>query len=156
VSTPPAAGYSARLLIATDDGIQPIIHAALELRAADPAAVLLVLIGADAAFPFKPRPSTILVPGMPPGVIACVPQLDEFGVASRLASSLGLPGCYDGSVLELVEQWLQAIEPSLRAQVHITVSGNEELVSSTEELGRRINVPVGTLENQSCDGGRHP
>jgi dihydroorotate dehydrogenase electron transfer subunit len=70
---------------------------------------LIVLFGADDTFPFRPRPSTILVPGMPAGVIASIPALEEVGIASRLASTAGLPGCYDGTVTELAELWLRAV-----------------------------------------------
>lgn len=148
MSASPDAGYSARLLIATGEGVQPIIHAALELRGAEPATVLLVLIGADAAFPFKPRPSTILVPGMPDGVIACVPQLDEFGVASRLASPLGLPGCYDGTVVELAELWLSSYEPVEHAKIEIQFSAGEETAGAIEDLGRRLGLHVGVIPAQ--------
>src|SRR5690606_40856630 len=65
----------------------------------------LVLLGNE-TFSFRARPSTILVEGMPAGVIACAPSLDEWGIASRLASPSGLPGCYDGTVAELAVEWL--------------------------------------------------
>jgi dihydroorotate dehydrogenase electron transfer subunit len=148
VTTSPVAGCSARLLIATDEGFQPLVRAAIELRDAEPAAVLLVLIGADAAFPFKPRPSTILVPGMPDGVIACVPQLDEFGVASRLASPLGLPGCYDGSVTELAELWLKSHEPAQLAKIEIRFSTREETARAIEDLGCRLGVSTSVISTR--------
>ena len=102
-----------KLLIATDAGYYPTLRLATKLHRADelPPWPLLVLFGADAAFAFRPRPSTILVPGMPDGVIACVPALEEFGVASRLASTAGLPGCHEGEVTELAALWLQSLEP---------------------------------------------
>ena len=145
MSSSPGAGRSARLLIATDEGFQPIVRAAIELHDAEPTAVLLVLVGADATFPFKPRPSTILVPGMPDGVIACAPQLDEFGVASRLASPLGLPGCYDGPVIELAELWLKSHEPAELAKIEIRFSAGEETARAIEELGRRLGVATGVI-----------
>ena len=141
----PDAGWPGRLLIATDEGFQAIVRTAIELSSAAPATLLLVLVGADAAFPFKPRPSTILVPGMPDGVIACVPQLDEFGIASRLASTLGLPGCYDGSVVELAEVWLKSHEPARLAKIEIQVCAGAETMRGMEDLGRRLGLPVGVI-----------
>ena len=129
-----------RLLIGTDSEQAAIIHAANEMHASDPGTPLLVLLGAADAFSFRPRPSTILVPGMPAGVIAAVPSLEEFGIASRLASEAGLPGCYDGPVLELAEQWLQAIEAPLRAQVDMAIAGDDEFFKAAEELGGKFNV----------------
>ena len=90
------SGARIDLLIATSAGYDEIVRAAMALST-DRA---LVLYGAE-TFAFRPRPSTILVPHMPAGVIACVPALEEFGIASRLASPSGLPGCFDGAVTEL-------------------------------------------------------
>jgi dihydroorotate dehydrogenase electron transfer subunit len=131
-----------RLLIGTDSEQTAVIRTASKMHHSEPSTPLLVLIGSADSFSFKPRPSTILVPGMLPGVIAAVPSLEEFGIASRLASELGLPGCYDGTVLELAEQWLRTIEPSLHAGIEIKVAGPEELLRSAEELGRRRGLPV--------------
>jgi dihydroorotate dehydrogenase electron transfer subunit len=123
------------LLIATSAGYDEIVRAAMALST-DRA---LVLFGAE-TFAFRPRPSTILVPHIPAGVIACVPALEEFGIASRLASPSGLPGCFDGTVTELAEQWLNALEPETLREIHITASGDAELLTATEQLGRRFNV----------------
>jgi dihydroorotate dehydrogenase electron transfer subunit len=137
--------HAARLLIATEDGLQAVVRAALELSSAEPAASLLVLVGAEASFPFKARPSTILVPGMPDGVIACVPQLEEFGVASRLASTLGLPGCYDGTVVELAEQWLKSLTPAELAGIEIRFSTTEQTAQAIQDLGHRLGLPVSAI-----------
>ncbi|MFC4310999.1 hypothetical protein ACFPN2_18020 [Steroidobacter flavus] len=134
-----------RLLIGTDSTQAAVIRTAHELHRSDERSPLLVLIGSADSFSFKPRPSTILVPGMLPGVIAAVPSLEEFGIASRLASEIGLPGCYDGTVLELAEQWLQGIEPALRAQTSVTVAGEEGFCGEAGEMGHRLAVAVSVL-----------
>lgn len=82
----------------------------------------LVLLGAE-TFPFRARPSTILVSGMPDGVIASVPALEEWGIASRLASSAGLPGCYDGNVAELAALWLRSLPPAILAELQVVTIG---------------------------------
>jgi dihydroorotate dehydrogenase electron transfer subunit len=92
----------------------------------------LVLLGSAGPFPFRPRPSVILVPGMPPGVIACMPLLEEWGIASRLASTLDLPGCFEGAVRTLADVWLASLNGEELAQVE--VFGNDE-------LARRYGVP---------------
>jgi dihydroorotate dehydrogenase electron transfer subunit len=112
------------------------------MHQADARSPLLVLLGSAGSFSFKPRPSTILVPSMLPGVIAAVPALEEFGIASRLASEIGLPGCYDGTVLELAQAWLQNLEPTLRAQTSVTVAGPEELARAVEGFGQQLSLPV--------------
>lgn len=131
-----------RLLIATAAGYHPTVRLATQVHGD---AEILVLFGAEGPFAFRPRPSTILVPGMPAGVIACVPALEEFGVASRLANTLGLPGCYDGTVTELAALWLESLAPGMIERVSITVSGAGATVSAVEALGKRMNVPVAVL-----------
>lgn len=138
------------LLIATDAGYYPMIRLATKAHCdGDSPWPVLALFGAEDAFTFRPRPSTILVAGMPAGVIACVPALEEFGIASRLANTLGLPGCYDGTVTELAALWLESLAPGMIENVAITVSGADATVSAVEALGRRMNVPVDVLPTQA-------
>ncbi|MBM0107602.1 hypothetical protein JM946_22905 [Steroidobacter sp. S1-65] len=137
-----------RLLIGSDSGYAALIRAANEFHEADSRSPLLVLFGSDSAFPFKPRPSTILVPGMPAGVIAAIPALEEFGIASRLASPLGLPGCYDGPVTELADAWLRATDPATREGLHLAVSGPDSTISATEDLARRFGLTVTVIPAQ--------
>jgi hypothetical protein len=144
------AAFIFPLLIATGAGLHSIVRAAMEIQnqsAHD--RPQLVLFGAEDALPFRARPSTILVPGMPDGVIACVPQLEEFGVPSRLASTSGLPGCYDGPVIELAELWLKSLVLSPRARIQILVSGDEQTVRSVGELGQRMGWSVRVIPPES-------
>ncbi len=92
------------LLVGGGVGIPPMVFLA-EALCADARAAWkpLVLMGSEIPFPFRARPSTILVPGIPDGVIACMPLLDGWGVPSRLASRSGFPGCHDGFVTELAD-----------------------------------------------------
>ena len=134
-----------RLLIGSDSGYAALIRAANDMHQADARSPLLVLFGSDSAFSFRPRPSTILVPGMPVGVIAAIPVLEEFGIASRLASPLGLPGCYDGTVTELAEAWLQSANSAAREGMYLAVAGPDSTIAATEELARRLGVTVAVI-----------
>jgi dihydroorotate dehydrogenase electron transfer subunit len=122
------------LVIGEAAGIGPAIQFVEQARAqrAVPPWRPLVLLGSAGPFPFRPRPSVILVPGMPPGVIACMPLLEEWGIASRLASTLDLPGCFEGAVRTLADVWLASLNGEELAQVE--VFGNDE-------LARRYGVP---------------
>jgi dihydroorotate dehydrogenase electron transfer subunit len=137
---PPAPGLY--VLIGTGAGYSSLVQAALRLQRDDGIPRLLVLFGAEDAFAFRPRPSTILVPGMPAGVIASIPALEEVGIASRLASTTGLPGCHDGTVTELAEHWLRSLESDLLARTQIAVVSAETLSSAVKQLGRTFQVPV--------------
>lgn len=87
-------------------GLAPLVHLAQVLGHRRPPPVLLVLLASERPLPFRPRPSLILVPGLPAGVIATLPLLEDWGVACRLASGQGWPGCFDGPLETLARHWL--------------------------------------------------
>ena len=136
-----------RLLIGEGAGIGPTLFLAEQLRAqlggsaSTSTLKPLVLLGSDTSFPFRPRPSVIIVPGIPTGVIACMPLLEEWGIASRLASTADLPGCFEGTVTALAEAWLNSLDPSDLAEVEIFASGPTPMLESTANLARRLGLP---------------
>jgi dihydroorotate dehydrogenase electron transfer subunit len=101
----------------------------------------LVLLGSDTPFPFRPRPSVIVVPGIPAGVIACMPLLEEWGIASRLASTLDLPGCFEGPVTALADVWLASLNDEESAQVEVFARGSAEVLAAVATLARRYGLP---------------
>jgi dihydroorotate dehydrogenase electron transfer subunit len=101
----------------------------------------LVLLGSDMPFPFRPRPSVIVVPGIPTGVIACMPLLEEWGIASRLASTLDLPGCFEGPVTALADVWLASLNDEESAQVEVFARGSAEVLAAVATLARRYGFP---------------
>ena len=99
------------LLVGGGVGIPPMVFLSEALRErSDSQWKPLVLMGSEVPFPFRARPSTILVPGVPEGAIACMPMLDEWGVPSRLASLAGYPGCFEGYVTDLAAAWLGSLD----------------------------------------------
>jgi dihydroorotate dehydrogenase electron transfer subunit len=144
-----------RLLIGEGAGIGPTLFLAEQMRTApdgstdDALAAAgtttawkpLVLLGSDTPFPFRPRPSVIVVPGIPTGVIACMPLLEEWGIASRLASTADLPGCFEGSVTDLADAWLSSLSPTDLAEVAILSCGPPPMLESSAALARRYHVP---------------
>ena len=137
-----------RLLIGEGAGIGPTLFLAEQMRdqPTSPAAALkpLVLLGSDTAFPFRPRPSVIIVPGIPTGVIACMPLLEEWGIASRLASTADLPGCFEGTVTALADAWLSSLNPTDLAEVEIFAHGPAAMLEATANLARHYAVPYQT------------
>ncbi|MEQ8662138.1 MAG: dihydroorotate dehydrogenase electron transfer subunit, partial [Gammaproteobacteria bacterium] len=101
------AGWRRRpLLIGGGVGIPPMIFLAEHMRAARTGVTPLVLMGSEVPFPFQARPSRLLVPGIDPATIAAMPLLDDWSIASRLASNQGYPGCHAGLVTTLAREWL--------------------------------------------------
>jgi dihydroorotate dehydrogenase electron transfer subunit len=130
------------VLIGGGVGIPPMVFLADRLRS-EPAGRYkpLVLMGSEIPFPFRTRPSSIVVAGIPVGCIACMPLLDEWGIASRLATRSGFPGCYDGFVTELAEDWLRSLGPAELAEVELFACGPTPMLAATTAVARRFGVP---------------
>jgi len=115
----------------------------------------LVLMGSEIPFPFRARPSRMLVPAAPAEAIACMPLLDEWGVPSRLASGAGFAGCFNGHVTELAAHWLAALSDAERAEVEIFACGPTPMLAATAALARRFSLPcqVSLEEYMACAVG---
>jgi dihydroorotate dehydrogenase electron transfer subunit len=142
----PAAARPRLLLIGEDDGIAPMIFLAEVIREhTELGWKPLVLLGSHLTLPFRPRPSTILLPAMPAGTIACVPMLDEWGVPSGLASTNGLPGCFDGELVDLAAAWLDAIEPAALDEVEMFAAGSSAFIEAAARTARERALPCQLL-----------
>jgi dihydroorotate dehydrogenase electron transfer subunit len=130
------------VLIGGGVGIPPMVFLADRLRAMHPRLYKpLVLMGSEIPFPFRARPSSIVLAGMPAATIACMPLLDEWGIASRLASRAGFPGCYEGFVTELAEDWLSTLAPAQLAEVELFACGPTPMLAAAAAVARRYQVP---------------
>jgi len=142
------------LLIGGGVGIPPMVFLADRLRARSEFQPL-VLMGSEIPFPFRTRPSRIVVAGIPDGSIACMPLLDEWGVASRLASRSDFAGCFDGFVTQLADKWLEALNADGLAEVEVFACGPTPMLEATAKLARRYGVPcqVSLEEFMACAVG---
>ena len=145
------------LLIGGGVGIPPMVFLAesLKTRSAEAAWQPLVLMGSEIEFPFKARPSQILLPGLPPEAIACMPLLDDWGIASRLASFGGFPGCFHGYVTDLAARWLESLDAAALAEVEMFACGPTPMLQATARVARRFGVPcqVSLEEFMACGVG---
>ena len=147
------------LLIGGGVGIPPMIYLAETLHAERLAGrgawSSLTLMGSEIPFPFATRPSTIIVPGIPPGVIAAHPLLESWGVPNRLASRAGFPGCHDGFVTELAAHWLESLDAAARAEVEIFACGPTPMLEAVARLAARHALPcqVSLEEFMACAVG---
>jgi len=143
------------LLIGGGVGIPPMIFLADRLREVAGAYDPLVIMGSEVPFPFDPRPSEIMVPGMPEGVIAAMPLLDDWGIASRLASQQGFPGCHYGYVTDLARAWLGSMTPQARAEVEVFACGPHPMLRAVADLAREFALPcqVSLEEFMACAVG---
>jgi dihydroorotate dehydrogenase electron transfer subunit len=112
-------------------------------------------MGSEISFPFRARPSTILVPGMPDGVIACMPLLDEWSVPSRLASFQDFPGCFQGYVTDLAAAWLASLSPAELGEVEMFACGPTPMLKAAARVARQFDIPcqVSLEEFMACAVG---
>ncbi len=142
------------LLIGGGVGIPPMIFLADVLRR-QPACRPFAILGSEVPFPFKARPSQILVPGMPDGAIAAMPLLDDWHIPSRLASLQGYPGCFPGFVTELARHWIEALDSQQRREVEILACGPHPMLEAVARLAADHQLPcqVSLEEFMACGVG---
>jgi len=87
-------------VLAEGIALAPLIHLCATRRTSVARTLALYQLSEPPAF--RPRPSQFLLDGMPDGVIAAIPLLDDWGIPSRLASPGGQPGCHDGTLDSLL------------------------------------------------------
>jgi dihydroorotate dehydrogenase electron transfer subunit len=144
------------LLLGGGVGMPPMVFLA-ERLAADAALPWrpLVLLGSELPFPFRARPSTILVPGLPGAAIAAMPLLEALGVPSRLATRSGFPGCHPGFVTDLAALWLASLAPAALAEVEVFACGPTPMLEASARLAERFGVrcQVSLEEFMACAVG---
>jgi len=115
----------------------------------------LVILGSEVPFPFTSKPSEIMVPGIPDGVIASMPLLDDWNIPSRLASLQGYAGTYEGYVTDLARHWLQALSDEQRNEVEIYSCGPHPMLEAVAKLAKEFDLPcqVSLEEFMACAVG---
>lgn len=142
------------LLIGGGVGIPPMIFLADRIRV-DRQWQTLVFMGSEVPFPFRTRPSQILVPGLQAEVIAAVPLLEDWGITSRLASRQGYAGCYNGYVTDLARQWLDGQSARHLSEIEIFACGPTPMLRSVAKLAQDFGLPcqVSLEEYMACAVG---
>lgn len=143
------------LLIGGGVGIPPMIFLADRLREIKGAYEPFVIMGSEVPFPFTARPSQIMLPGVPSDVIASMPLLEDWGIASRLASTQGYAGCYEGYVTDLARHWLDALSEEQLQEVEVFSCGPHPMLEAVAKLAAEYKLPcqVSMEEFMACGVG---
>lgn len=128
------------VLIGGGVGMPPMIFVAEDLK--ESGHQPLVILGSEVPFPFIPQPSSILLPGMPDGVIATMPLLDDWNIPCRLASLQDMPGVHQGYVTDLARQWLGSLNAGARQEVGLYACGPHPMLEAVVGLAREFDLPV--------------
>jgi dihydroorotate dehydrogenase electron transfer subunit len=142
------------LLLGGGVGMPPMIFLAEQLKQHGGFSPL-VLLGSEVPFPFTQQPSHTLVPGIPAGVIGAMPLLEDWGIASRLASLQGFPGCYAGYITDLARHWLDALNDAQRNEVEVFSCGPHPMLHAVADLAKDYDLPcqVSLEEYMACAVG---
>lgn len=138
----PSENQRRPVLIGGGVGIPPMVFLADHLRQRHNQAQPIVFMGSEVPFPFPSRPSEIFVDGIPNGVIGCLPLLDDWGIPSRLASTQGFAGCYDGFVTDLAREWLYSLHGDARKEIEIFACGPTPMLKAAASLARDLELPA--------------
>ncbi len=143
------------LLIGGGVGIPPMVFLAEHIMKQTKTVKPFVIMGSEIPFPFNARPSRIMVEGVPDDAIACMPLLEDWGIASRLTSRQGYPGCYDGFVTDLARHWLAGLNAGQRRQVEIFSCGPTLMLQAVAALAREFSLPcqLSLEEYMACGVG---
>jgi len=143
------------LLIGGGVGIPPMVFLADELREVKGAYNPFVIMGSEVPFPFDRQPSKFIVPGVPAGVTAAMPLMEDWDIASRLASLQGYPGCFEGYVTDLARAWLNALTEEQRKEVTVFACGPHPMLEAVARMARDYHLPcqVSLEEFMACAVG---
>ncbi len=143
------------LLIGGGVGMPPMIFLADAARQEKNIYSPFVILGSEVPFPFTSRPSEILIPGLPDGVIAGMPLLEDWHIPSRLTSSRGYPGCHQGYVTDLARLWLDSLDHEQRNKVEIFSCGPHPMLEAVAQMARNYDLPaqVSLEEFMACGVG---
>jgi len=143
------------LLIGGGVGMPPMIFIADALRQQKTGYSPFVILGSEVPFPFTHKPSQIMIPGLPDGVIAAMPLLEDWNIASRLTSTQGYPGCHQGYVTDLARLWLDNLDEHERNKVEIFSCGPHPMLEAVAQVARDYDLPaqVSLEEFMACGVG---
>ena len=143
------------LLIGGGVGIPPMIFLADWFRQSRENYRPLVIMGSEVPFPFTPIPSRILVAGIPDGVIAAMPLLEDWGIPNRLCSGQGYAGCHAGVVTDLARLWLRQLDTVALRGIEVFACGPEPMLAAVARLAREFTLPcqISLEEFMACGVG---
>ena len=135
-------------------GIPPILFFA-EYLIKNKGVKPLTIMGSEIPFPFKTEPSRIVIEGMPDEAIAAMTLLEDLGIPSRLTSKQGYPGCFDGYIHELADQWIQTLSADEKSETELFACGPAPMLEAVAGLSHRhgLSCQLSLEEFMACAVG---
>ena len=136
------------LLVSEDQGLAAILFLASELRL-NKKSKPFVIMESETTFPFRAVPSQFIVPGIPDGITAAMPLLEDWNIPSRLVSSQNFPGCFDGKITDLVQLWIESLPTKQHQKIEIFVCASMPILENIAQLSEQYQLPCQTLLNHT-------
>jgi len=127
------------LLIGEGLGISPLIFLADEIKKTSEKKPT-VFFSSNNTFPFKYSPSKFILKDFHPDVTASPDFLESMGFTSRLASKKYLPGCYNGNVIDLAEEWIKTLDLKQAKNIYIYACGTKKMLKSISVIAKKYNI----------------
>jgi dihydroorotate dehydrogenase electron transfer subunit len=143
------------LLIGGGVGIPPVLFLAeclaRRLNEFEP----LLLMGSEVPFPFELKTSALPVNGIDDDVNATLALSESWGIATRLSSLGGYPGCHNGYVTDLARRWLDSISDQEKQTVAVYSCGPTPMLRAVATLAKEYDLPcqVSLEEFMACAVG---
>ncbi|MBT8088150.1 MAG: dihydroorotate dehydrogenase electron transfer subunit [Gammaproteobacteria bacterium] len=143
------------LLIGGGVGIPPMIFLADRLRQSPATWSPIAILGSEIPFPFELMPSGHDTPWLDPAINSSMPLLESWGVPTRLATLAGFPGCYNGYVTDLANEWLKTLAPQDLETTEVFACGPTPMLKAVAGLAARYELPcqVSLEEFMACAVG---
>ena len=143
------------LLIGGGVGMPPMVFVADVIRQQHPDFSPFMILGSEVPFPFSTQPSEFIIPGMPDGVVASMPLMEDWNIPCRLASTQGYIGCFEGYVTDLARLWLDALTSEQRQEVEVFACGPHPMLEAVARLAAEYDLPcqVSLEEFMACAVG---
>lgn len=143
------------LLIGGGVGMPPMVFVADAARQEKETYSPFVILGSEVPFPFKAKPSEIMLAGIPKDVIATMPLLEDWDIPCRLTSTQAYAGCHPGYVTDLARLWLDSLSQEQRDEVEIFSCGPHPMLEAVAKLAAEYQLPcqVSLEEFMACAVG---
>ena len=143
------------LLIGGGVGIPPMVFLAETLAHDGGDWQPLAILGSEIPFPFERQSSRIATPWLDSNIDSTMPLLEQWGVAARLTSLAGFPGCFRGYVTDLAGQWLSTLDRADLDRTAVYACGPTPMLKAVAELAQRFALPcqVSLEEFMACAVG---
>ncbi len=142
------------LLICEDQGLAPIVFLASKLRL-NKNCWPFVLMSSETTFPFRAMPSQFMIPGIPDGITATMPLLEDWNIPCRLTNSQSLPGCFDGDIVDLARLWIESLPTEQLNQIEIFSCTSLPTLESIVQLSEQHQLPCQPSLNHINTQQRH-